>query len=83
MTNFQKSSIYTSAVSTVYNHYSDICNSSVIGGCAFSNLTYNQWLSGSVLLNPLPGQIVTDTSYVRNYKNYTQLPIPIELFYWS
>jgi hypothetical protein len=20
---------------------------------------------------------------VRNYKNYTQLPIPIELFYWS
>jgi len=34
-------------------------------------------------MNPLPGQVVTDTSFVRNYKNYTTLSIPIELFYWS
>jgi hypothetical protein len=67
MSNFQKSAIYTGAVAAVYSHYIDICDSSVIGGCAFSNLTYNQWLSGSVLLNPLPGQVVNDTSFVRNY----------------
>jgi len=36
-------------------------------------------------LNPLPGQVVTDTSYQRNYPYnlYTLLPIAPELSYWS
>lgn len=51
--------------------------------CSFSNLTYNQWLSGAVLKNPLPGQVVRDLSFQRNYAGYTQLMYPLELFYYA
>ena len=47
--------------------------------CAFSNLTYNQWFSGNVLSNPLPGQTVTSTNYVENYRQYSQLFVSPEL----
>lgn len=54
MTKFGKSSIYSSAISSVKAHYSLECTSELVSQCAFSNLTYNQWLSGSLLSNPLP-----------------------------
>ena len=77
----------TGVQTAVYTHYRDIgvCNSTVVSMCAFSNITYSQWLDGAVLLNPLPGQVVTDNSYQRNYPYslYTQPPIAPELSYWS
>ena len=87
MLTFEKSTAVTAVQTAVYTHYRDIgvCNSTVVSMCAFSNITYSQWLDGTVLLNPLPGQVVTDNSYQRNYPYslYTQLPIAPELSYWS
>ena len=47
--------------------------------CAFSNLTYNQWLSGAVLKTPIPGQKVDSLRYVNQYQNYSQLAVSPEL----
>lgn len=65
MLTFEKSSAVTGVQSAVYTHYKavGVCNSTVVSMCAFSNITYSQWLDGAVLLNPLPGQDVTDNSY--------------------
>ena len=59
----------------VYTHYKSplidggICNSQLVSQCAFSNLTYNQWLHGSVLYYPLPGLDIApiDASYTIFY----------------
>lgn len=50
--------------------------------CAFSNLTYSQWLNGSVLKNPLSDQNVTSTGYVLNYGNLASGWITPEYNYW-
>lgn len=72
------------AFTPVFTHYQDtICSASFVENCAFSALTYNQWSDGSVLKNPLPGQKVTDTSYQRNYKEYSTLKLTPELFYYA
>jgi hypothetical protein len=73
----------------VYTHYStvdgDICDSIVIQGCSASNITYNQWLSASVLLYPLPGMDFDpiDASYVKLYSDWTTLKYPVEAYYYS
>jgi len=73
----------------IYAHYStvdgDICDSTVITGCSFSNLTYNQWLSGSVLLYPLPGMdiAINHVSYTIEYADYTLLDYPPEAYYFE
>ena len=73
----------------VYSHYKtvdgNICNSAVVSGCSFSNLTYNQWLSGSVLYYPLADMDVDaiDTSYTKLYQNFTILKYPPEAFYYA
>ena len=63
----------------------NLCDSPVVNGCSFSNLTYNQWLSGSVLHYPLPDMDfdAIDFSYTKLYKNFTQLQYPPEAFYYS
>ena len=49
----------TDVLAPVYTHYQSVgvCvgNTDIYSGCSFSNLTYNQWFSGAVLKNPLPG----------------------------
>ena len=75
----------------VYNHYStvegNICNGQVLTGCSFSNLTYNQWFRGSVLLYPLPGidqnLPAIETSYTIFYRDYTLLLYPPEVYYYD
>ena len=53
-----------SAQDNIYTQYKDICNNDISSTrCAFSNLTYNQWFSGAVLSNPLPGQTVSSVNY--------------------
>ena len=47
--------------------------------CAFSNLTYNQWLSSAVLKTPMPDQTVKSLSYVNNYAPYSQLAVSPEM----
>ena len=73
----------------VYAHYEtvdgDICDSAVVLGCAFSNLTYNQWLSGSALYYPLGDLDILpiDSSYTIFYKDYTTLKFPPEAYYYA
>jgi hypothetical protein len=73
----------------VYAHYQtvdgNICNSGIITACSFSNLTYNQWLRGSVLLYPLPGidEHPIYSSYTELYSDYTVLSYPPEVFYFA
>lgn len=72
--------VMESAQDNIYTQYKDICNNDISSTrCAFSNLTYNQWFSGAVLSNPLPGQAVSSVSYAQNYANYTQLFVSPEL----
>lgn len=57
----------------------------MISGCSFTNITYNQWLHGSVLYYPL-GDIVIDpinSSYQIFYADYTILKFPPEAFYYA
>lgn len=56
-----------------------------MSNCAASNLTYNQYLSGSALYYPLPGMDIDpiDSSYVKTYANWTAQTIPVEAFYFS
>ena len=61
----------------------NICNSPITGSCSFSNLTYAQWLSGSVLLYPLGDMDFDLTSYQIFYNDYTILDYPPEAFYYS
>ena len=68
----------------VYQNYqlegADICVNDISAThCAFSNLTYNQWLTSAVLKTPMPGQVVTSTSYVQQYAPYSQLTVSPEL----
>lgn len=73
----------------VYLHYStvdgNICDGTVALGCSFSNLTYNQWLHGSVLYYPLPGMDyqAIDSTYVNLYADYTLLKFVPEVNYWA
>jgi hypothetical protein len=75
----------------IYAHYSSpgvdggICNSQVVSQCAFSNLTYNQWLRGSVLLYPLPGMDIpiTSVAYTIQYSGYSLLQYPPEVYYFQ
>jgi hypothetical protein len=73
----------------VYNHYSTvgeiICDSIIITGCSASNITYNQWLSNSVLLYPLPGMDFDpiDSSYVKLYSEWTSFTYPVEAYYFA
>jgi len=75
----------TDVENPVYTHFKakGVCDSTILEVCSFSNLTYNQWLNGAVLKNPLPSQNVTDLSYTRNYFNYSALPVPPEMFYYG
>ena len=50
--------------------------------CAFSNLTYAQWLNGTILQNPLENQVVTSDGYVKNYSPYSNFWIEPEYHYW-
>jgi len=73
----------------IYSHYStvdgNICRSNSGNGCSFSNLTYNQWLSGSVLYYPLPPMDFDpiDATYIRRYAGYSLLEYPPEAFYYA
>lgn len=75
----------------VYAHYSQptvdggLCDSQIVSQCAFSNLTYNQWLHGSVLYYPLPGLDIEPimASYTLFYAGYSWLQYPPEVFYFA
>lgn len=79
----------TQVQAPVYDHYSTvgelICDSVIVSGCSFSNLTYNQWLSGDVLIYPLGDMLIDpiDASYTILYKDYTLLLYPPEAHYYS
>jgi hypothetical protein len=61
-----------------------ICDSTLTGQCAFSNLTMNQWLHGSVLLYPLPElETPSSFSYVYFYAGYSMLQYPPEVYYFA
>ena len=44
-------------------------------------MTYNQWLNGTILANPLSGSGTTD-GYVMHYKDYATGWITPEYSYW-
>jgi len=74
----------------VYAHYSQasidggLCDSTLTGMCAFSNLTMNQWLHGSVMLYPLPAlEPVISYSYTIFYAGYSWLQYPPEVYYFA
>ena len=54
-------------------------------GCSFTNLTYNQWLHGSVLYYPLGDMDVEpiNSSYTILYADYTLLKFPPEAYYYA
>ena len=51
--------------------------------CAFSNLTYNQWLSGAILTEGLPEWDIVSTGYVEQWQGYSQLTISPELSFFA
>lgn len=62
-----------------------LCDSTVTLTCSASNITYNQWLSGSVLMYPLSGMDynTTNVSYVNLYSGWTSFKYPVEAYYVS
>ena len=75
----------------IYEHYKDTaCKSDTDMGtltprvyCSFSNLTYNQWLDGTILKNPLSDDTEgTTNGYVMHYGDYATGWITPEYSYW-
>ena len=74
----------------IYTQYKDTaCKSTTVMKpereyCSFSNLTYNQWLDGTILGNPLSGgpEGTTD-GYVMHYGNYSTGWITPEYSFWK
>lgn len=54
---------------------------------SFSNLTYSQWLNGTILANPTPWQeelgFANSTGYVTNYGKYATGWINPEYSFWK
>jgi hypothetical protein len=73
----------------LYSHYStvegNICNGMIGNQCTWGNLTYNQWLTGSPLYNPLPGMDINpaNSSYTIVYFGFTKLDYPVEAWYYG
>ena len=73
----------------MFAHYQavdgNICNGIVANQCTWGNLTYNQWLTGSPLTNPLPGMDINpaNASYVYVYYGFSTLDYPIEPWYFG
>ena len=46
---------FDNLLANIHTNYIDLCDNQISSThCAFSNLTYNQWLTGAVLATPLP-----------------------------
>jgi len=62
-----------------------ICDSNVTSSCSWGNLTYNQWLTGSPLMYPLPGMDINpvDASYTLVYEAFTSFNYPTEAWYYA
>ena len=76
---------YSTLESEIYTHYADdACTTSYVTktACSFSNITYNQWLDGTILANPLPGAVATSDGYVMHYGKYANGWITPEYSYW-
>ena len=72
---------------TIKAHYDtySVCTGSTLPltACPFSKIIYSQWVDGTVLRNPLPGQIPTSLGYVINYGDYATGWITPEYGYWK
>ena len=73
---------------TIYNYYKNsLCKGTIDklkGVCAFSNLTYNQWLTGAVLVDPpIPQWNVVSTGYVEQFAGYSNFTVSPELNFYA
>ena len=70
----------------IFEHYSGpgICSSQLAGysRCAFSNLTYSQWLDNAVLNYPLNSAKDGSSGYVMRYSPYSSGWITPEYGFW-